>query len=991
MNKIFCIFKNDIKKLFRNVIAFILAIGLSVLPALYAWFNIAANHDPYANTADIPIAVVNLDKGYNIKLLKLNVGDQLEENLKQNTQMKWTFVNLDDAMSGVESGEYYAAVVVDENFSKDLMSVTSGELKKPKITYYLNQKKNAIAPKITDKGVTAIEQEINSSYVAEVTKVIATVMNISKDDVAGNKEEICDTLITDLDNIKTDLKSYSSNFDVLSASMDNINDIIESNRKALPEISKSLENSGKVNTDIKKAADTVDEVTNEITDIIDEIIKSVETSFDKTDAQISDVLNDIDNGSLKGSAAIQKVASYVDDFVDNNNKLKAVISNVSKAAESDLDSAVNSINNINKKLNTVSTKLKEAANKISSDGKLPQNAHNEIKTLLDEISEEIENLEEQSAEIDEALKSAVKKLDTFNKNFNGELNAIFKEISSDASSAAEKLSNLTKINKSIISVNNRVISVIEGISNITGIDNSKLITTLQGLNSKQEQMISKINSASDTVKATGSLPLQTQQEVLQLASSITEDISQIITAVDTSKATFASAVAGLKYKYTELDKKLTSAFDGVENSAENIATAIESLADDSKNLINTNNKASSALKNIAKIAQTSNDAVISKLTAANTSLQNVADKLNKAAETLKKTGDLPKNIQSEIKESVKQVKANISEIKKVYDTKAKDTIKEAMNKAFGSLDNISELLGKVNEDIPNIDDKLKNTEVTVGAIKNAIGDLQKVMNSGAEKIDKIKSKIENFKNNSKLSDFVQTVFEDPDELSNFISGPVDVQTEALYPVDTYGSGMAPFYTVLSFWVGGIVLVAVMKTDLTKRDRKKIQNTNIAQEYFGRYLIFMLIALVQSTITALGDILIIHIQCENIFLFILASWISAVVFSLIIYSITYTFGIIGKALAVIILVLQIAGSGGTFPYQLLPKFFQALYPYMPFTYAINALREATAGVHGNDYLTDILCLLAFVPIAIFIGWLLKRPTKRAMDFFNKRVEETDLIV
>lgn len=991
MKKVFGIFKNDIKKLFRNVIAFILAIGLSVLPALYAWFNIAANWDPYANTADIPIAVVNLDKGYNIKLLTLNVGEQLEDNLRQNTQMRWTFVDLNDAMNGVESGEYYAAVVVDENFSEDLMSVTSGELKKPKITYYLNQKKNAIAPKITDKGVTAIEKEINSSYVAEVTKIIATVMNISKDDVSDNKEEICDTLITDLDNIKSDLKSFGSNFDVLSASMDNINDIIESNRKALPDISKSLENSGKVTADVKKAADTVDEVTKEITDIIDEIIKSTETSFDRIDAQINDVFDGIENGSVKGGAAIEKAAAYADGFVDDNNKIKALINNVSKAAGSDLDSALKSIDNINKKLNTLSTKLKEASKKVESTGKLPQETHNEIKALIGEVSEEIKDLEKQSAKIDEALKSAVEKLDTFNKSFNSQLNAIFKEISTDASSAAEKLSNLTKINRSIIAVNNSAISVIEGISNITGIDNSKLISALQGLNSKQEQMISKINSASNTIKATGSLPLQTQQEILQLASSITDDISQIKKAVGTSKATFASAIADLKNKYNELDKKLTSAFDGVENSAENIAATIENLANDSKSLIDINNKASSALKNIAEVAQTSNDNIISKLTAANKSLQNVADKLSKAAKTLKETGDLPQNIRSEIKESVRQVKVSISEIKNVYDSKAKNTIKEAMNKAFGSLDNISELLGKVNEDLPDIDEKLKNTEVTVGAVKSAIVDLQKVMDNGIGKIDRIKSKIEDFKNNSKLSDFVQTVFENPDELSKFISGPVDVVTEEVYPVDTYGSGMAPFYTVLSFWVGGIVLVAVMKTDLSKRDRKKIQNTGIAQEYFGRYLIFLLLSLVQATITALGDILIIHIQCENIFLFILASWISAIVFSLIIYSMTYTFGVIGKALAVIILVLQIAGSGGTFPYQLLPNFFQALYPYMPFNYAINALREATAGVHGNDYLTDILCLLAFIPIAILIGWILKRPTKHAMEFFNKRVEETDLIV
>ena len=202
--------------------------------------------------------------------------------------------------------------------------------------------------------------------------------------------------------------------------------------------------------------------------------------------------------------------------------------------------------------------------------------------------------------------------------------------------------------------------------------------------------------------------------------------------------------------------------------------------------------------------------------------------------------------------------------------------------------------------------------------------------------------------------------------------------------------MTPFYSTLGFWVGGIVLVAVVRTNITKREYKRLNNPTSTQVFFGRFITFFLLSQIQSIIIALGDLLFLKVQCENIPLFILTSMISGFVYVLIIYSLTVTFSVLGKALSVIILVIQVAGSGGTFPIEVLPATFKTLAPYLPFKYSIDMMREAICGVDSQAYITNLLCLLAFVPVALIIGLLLRRPLIKVISFFNERIDESQLI-
>lgn len=173
VKKAFQIFKRDILRLLKNPVALVITIGICVIPSLYAWYNIVANWDPYGNTANIKVAVANNDQGTSDEYVgELNAGDETVSKLKENDQLGWVFTDADAAVEGVKSGEYYAAIVIPDDFSANLTSMLTGTFTQPQLEYYCNEKKNAIAPKVTDTGAQTVEEQINETFVATVSETL---------------------------------------------------------------------------------------------------------------------------------------------------------------------------------------------------------------------------------------------------------------------------------------------------------------------------------------------------------------------------------------------------------------------------------------------------------------------------------------------------------------------------------------------------------------------------------------------------------------------------------------------------------------------------------------------------------------------------------------------------------------------------------------------------------------------------------------------------
>src|SRR5699024_9225455 len=171
------LFWRDIKNISTNWVAMVLIGGLIILPSLYAWFNIKASWDPYGQTEQIPVGVINEDEGATVRGEAIDVGGDLVDELKDNQDMGWQFVDRETAMNEVEYGNYFAAIVIPENFCETLASVISADPEKATAEYYVNEKINSIAPKITEKGASVIVDQISSEFISTVNGVIFDMFN----------------------------------------------------------------------------------------------------------------------------------------------------------------------------------------------------------------------------------------------------------------------------------------------------------------------------------------------------------------------------------------------------------------------------------------------------------------------------------------------------------------------------------------------------------------------------------------------------------------------------------------------------------------------------------------------------------------------------------------------------------------------------------------------------------------------------------------------
>ena len=216
---------------------------------------------------------------------------------------------------------------------------------------------------------------------------------------------------------------------------------------------------------------------------------------------------------------------------------------------------------------------------------------------------------------------------------------------------------------------------------------------------------------------------------------------------------------------------------------------------------------------------------------------------------------------------------------------------------------------------------------------------------------------------------------------------VQTTVHKVYPIANYGSAMAPFYTTLAIWVGCVILSTLIKVHA--RTDGLIDPTP-AELYFGRYLFFFLLSQIQAAVIVTGDLYLLGIQCEHPGLLYLTASLTAFTFSLLIYSLALSFGDVGKALVVVVMVMQIAGSSGTFPIELLPEIYQKIYRFFPFPYAIDAMRECICGLYGDYYIRQLAFLLLFVAAALLIGLLVRRPFMGLNRFMEEKLEETELL-
>lgn len=725
MKKIFQIFARDMRRLFTNPAAAIVMVGVCVLPSLYAWFNIAANMDPYGNTSNIKVAIANCDAGASTETMSLDAGGTIVDTLKKNKQLGWTFVDEKQAKAGVTSGKYYAAIVIPENFSESLLSILDGEVKQPELDYYINEKKNAIAPKITATGASTIQQQINDTFSSVAAETVSELIRTSAGDLTGKIDKSNSELSTALSETRDNLKEYQKvlkNFEETSGSSEKL---------------------------IKDALETLDAVS------------SAADSGSKTLTDTTALL----------AASRQSLGSFSSQF----------------------SSAL-------------------------SNG----------ETLLNNT-----------------YASAIVKLGTFE----------------------------TKASQ---------VNTVIGDS----------IDSVTSLNQKQAELLAE---------------LQKLHESIGSDSTLSELIGEKITVLQQQNASFQELLDSLSTSNSSIQEAMTT--------AQNTRTSLEKLVTDSRSSLQT-------------YRNSLNESLIPKLSQS-------MDTLSTLSGTLTAT-------LSDVNPTIEQLKLILTQL---------DT----------SLSDSSAALGQTGGVLDTIDQQLSTITTDLGVLQSSDIYNQLITLKGL----------------------------DVDSISDFMSSPVSIQSKVLYEVENYGSGMTPFYTNLALWVGGLILVSILKQEVDKDE--KISRFTPSQAYFGRWLVFVIMGLIQGFIVCAGDILLLKTQCLHPAAFILAGMFCSFVYVNLIYAMALTFKHIGKALAVLLVILQIPGSSGTYPIEMTPVFFRKLHPLLPFSYGISAMRECIAGFYGHTYAKNLGILALFLLLALFIGLVLRLLLMNLNHLFDRRLAETDLML
>ncbi|MCF7621426.1 MULTISPECIES: YhgE/Pip domain-containing protein [Bacillaceae] len=673
-------FIDDLKSIYKNFFVCIVIVFLMFIPSIYAWFNIVASWDPYANTEGILVGVANNDKGAELNGEDVNIGKEVLEGLKENKDLGWRFTSEKEAIAKVEKGDFYASIIIPENFSEHIATIMTDDPKKAEIDYYVNEKINSIAPKITAAGANSIVDNVSKTFIKSASGSILAIFN-----------ELGITLQNELPTIQK---------------MKNMVYLLEAE---LPELEQNIKT---VQTHVKQAED---------------IIK-----------RVNDGLNSIEGITSQKDKLVSDVSSYVDStrqaFEGISPLLKKDIANI----RSDNESVLVLANRLSGQDLTGNDQLVEQGiARINKELYLLDSMYN----LLVRVNQFNEN---------NVLQPEIKLVDELRDNASNQLQAL----------------------------------------------NDRAFGNLIELGRNNDQVLARFQESYS--KETGP-------------------------------------------KFTEIWTETEAILNNVQLTMEEGTKVLPEV----RTLLN---------------------------------------ETNRTLET--RTGDIDK-LQNKFPEIEMKIKALASKMREI--------------------------------------DKSYNMEEVIDFLRNDI-----------------------------------------EQESEFFSEPVLLNKHSLFPIPNYGSAMSPFFTALSLWVGGTILISMLSVGVSQKVYSPYQI------YIGRYLIFFIIGVMQALSVSIGNIVLIGVYVADKFEYILFSVLISTVFTLIVYTFVSVLGNVGKGISVVLMVLQISSSGGTFPIQVTPPFFQHINPFLPFTYAVGLLRESVGGITWSVAGKDIFILILFLLITFILGVILKKP-------------------
>ena len=333
------------------------------------------------------------------------------------------------------------------------------------------------------------------------------------------------------------------------------------------------------------------------------------------------------------------------------------------------------------------------------------------------------------------------------------------------------------------------------------------------------------------------------------------------------------------------------------------------------------------------------------------------------------------------------MKGDLRNMQKLQDEQINNAIEQLFSGIINLSNGLNPVLLSLASTVSDVDPTMQSAAQTIYALNDSIVYLRDAMDTLSETLDRLLEKAEDLQDSDTLNTLINMLGGDSEKFAEFFACPVTVRTETLYPVADYGTAMTPFYSTLAIWVGCVVLAAIIKVEAEPRGLKNVTENQL---YWARFLLYLLLNEIQTLVIVLGDLYLLGVSCIDPFRFWLASAICSLVFTFFIYSMVLAFGDIGKAIIVVIMVLQIAGSSGTYPIEILEGIFSRLYLFFPFPYAINAMREAICGFYRYDYWKYLGELMIFGVLGALIGIYVRRPFIKINAYVEEEMEETGIL-
>lgn len=930
--------KEEWKNIGRNKMLLISSIVILFIPILYAGFFLKSNWDPYGNTDKLSVAVVNEDQAVDYEGEKLAVGSELVENLKTNDSLDWHFVSPRDAEEGLKDRQYYMVMTIPKDFSKDASTLMDEHPKKMELTYKTNGSLNFIGEVISKSAVKEVKTEVSQNVTKAYTEALFdqigevgegfTKAADGADELDEGAKKLTDgneTITKNLTKLADSTLTFSEGADTLNIGLKQYTDGVAQVDSGAVQLNEGI---GQLASNVGPLKEGVSQLNNGAADLASGVTAYTAgvSQLDSGAGQLTANNGKLQNGVATLNGGVNQVKSGSDQLLSGLKEMSGQLENsMSDEKQSDLKAVVEGLPQINAGVQKLNDTLQGA---LGNGGSLGDGIDTEaIKTDMETIGTNLEGIESDLKVSGNSLGIAGESLAKMGR-----------QIEPNVGAAVVSVTNTAAFDKLSPDEQNELITTLKDTLTKQGTTQGESLTEISNqLTSSGSTIKSAGEKLANTGEAAKSLEKQFRGLETKLAglAELTEKLPKLMASVNELAEKSNVALPGAAQAITELRGGLTS-----------VQTALTQTGEGSdKGLIQGMTEMNQGLAAIQSGLQGDNGLVsgINTYTNGVSSLQSGADQL--------------KNNSSALNSGAAQLSGGISQVAGKLPTLI-DGVNQ-LNNGSSQLVQGTNQLTQNSGTLMNGAGQLADGADQIGDGSNQLADGSKTLGEGLDTL-----KDGTYTLASSLQEGAEEVNDiDPtDENFTMFSNPTKLKHEEYSHVPNYGAALAPYIMSMALYIGAVVFNTIYPV------RKK---SAAGQSGFAWWVSKLSVALLAAVLMALiegGILLLLGLHVQNIGQFFLMAVVAALAFMSIVSFFTIALDNVGRFIAMLLLIVQLGGSGGTFPMPLTNGFFNAIHPFLPMSYSIYGLREAISGGMGQNLYMQSMTVLLIV-FMVFSGLLL----------------------